>query len=225
MPHEQSEPNEQRVPTGGEKLVQCLEREGVKYIFGLSGGAAMPIFDALVDSPIQLILVRHEQGATHMADGYARSTGKPGRGAGDLRPRGDQHRDRPADGADGLLAGDRDQRPADPAGARQGRLPGGGRHRHHVPGREALLSGEERQRHPAHRARGLPRGDHRPPRPGADRRAQGHRPGPLPGTVHRPGRPARLSASRCAASPRASPRPPGCCARHAGRCSTSGTAP
>ena len=66
------------MPTGGEKLVQCLEREGVKYVFGLSGGAAMPIFDALVDSPIQLILVRHEQGATHMADGYARSTGRPG---------------------------------------------------------------------------------------------------------------------------------------------------
>ena len=69
---------ETRVPTGGEKLVRCLEREGVKYIFGLSGGAAMPIFDALVDSTIQLILVRHEQGATHMADGYARSTGRPG---------------------------------------------------------------------------------------------------------------------------------------------------
>src|SRR5687768_17051865 len=70
--------NEDKVPTGGEKLIQCLEREGVEYIFGLSGGAAMPMFDALVDSKIKLILVRHEQGATHMADGYARSTGKPG---------------------------------------------------------------------------------------------------------------------------------------------------
>jgi acetolactate synthase-1/2/3 large subunit len=69
---------EQKTPTGGEKLVQCLEREGVEYIFGLSGGAAMPIFDALVDSKIKLVLVRHEQGATHMADGYARSTGRPG---------------------------------------------------------------------------------------------------------------------------------------------------
>ena len=69
---------EHKTPTGGEKLIQCLEREGVEYIFGLSGGAAMPMFDALVDSKIQLILVRHEQGATHMADGYARSTGKPG---------------------------------------------------------------------------------------------------------------------------------------------------
>jgi len=69
---------DKRTPTGAEKLIQCLEREGVEYIFGLSGGAAMPIFDALVDSKIQLILTRHEQGATHMADGYARATGRPG---------------------------------------------------------------------------------------------------------------------------------------------------
>lgn len=68
----------QNLPTGAEKLIQCLEREGVEYIFGLSGGAAMPIFDALVDSKIKLILTRHEQGATHMADGYARATGRPG---------------------------------------------------------------------------------------------------------------------------------------------------
>ncbi len=66
------------LPTGAEKLIQCLEREGVEYIFGLSGGAAIPIFDALVDSKIKLVLVRHEQGATHMADGYARATGRPG---------------------------------------------------------------------------------------------------------------------------------------------------
>ncbi len=64
--------------TGAEVLVKHLESEGVEYIFGYSGGAAMPIFDALVDSTIKLILVRHEQGATHMADGYARATGKPG---------------------------------------------------------------------------------------------------------------------------------------------------
>jgi acetolactate synthase-1/2/3 large subunit len=69
---------DQKHSTGGEKIIQCLEREGVEYIFGLSGGAAMPMFDALVDSKIKLILTRHEQGATHMADGYARSSGKPG---------------------------------------------------------------------------------------------------------------------------------------------------
>ena len=67
-----------QVPTGAEKLIQCLEREGVEYIFGLSGGAAMPLFDALVDSSIKLIMTRHEQGAMHMADGYARATGRPG---------------------------------------------------------------------------------------------------------------------------------------------------
>src|SRR5665213_2192648 len=67
-----------KLQTGAEALIRCREREGVEYVFGLSGGAAMPMFDALVDSKIKLILVRHEQGATHMADGYARATGKPG---------------------------------------------------------------------------------------------------------------------------------------------------
>ncbi len=71
-------PTPDNTPYGAEVLIRCLEREGVEYIFGLSGGAAIPIFDALVDSSIQLVLVRHEQGATHMADGYARATGKPG---------------------------------------------------------------------------------------------------------------------------------------------------
>ena len=64
--------------TGAEALIRCLENHGVEYVFGLSGGAAIPIFDALVGSKIKLILVRHEQGATHMADGYARATGRPG---------------------------------------------------------------------------------------------------------------------------------------------------
>lgn len=64
--------------TGAEVLIKCLENQGVEYIFGLSGGSVIPIFDALVGSKIKLILVRHEQAATHMADGYARATGKPG---------------------------------------------------------------------------------------------------------------------------------------------------
>src|SRR5580698_10588965 len=63
---------------GAEALIKCLEGFGVEYIWGLSGGAAIPIFDALVGSKIKLILTRHEQGATHMADGYARVTGRPG---------------------------------------------------------------------------------------------------------------------------------------------------
>ena len=65
---------------GGQALIRCLENEGVEYIFGYSGGAAIPIFDALVTTrtKIKLILCRHEQGAAHMADGYARATGRPG---------------------------------------------------------------------------------------------------------------------------------------------------
>ena len=65
---------------GAQALVKCLEAQGVEYIWGLSGGAAIPIFDALITTgtKIKMVLVRHEQGATHMADGYARATGKPG---------------------------------------------------------------------------------------------------------------------------------------------------
>ncbi len=64
--------------TGAEILVDLIQQEGTEYIFGYPGGNAIPMFDALLDSPIKLILSRHEQGATHMADGYARATGKPG---------------------------------------------------------------------------------------------------------------------------------------------------
>jgi len=64
---------------GSQVLVEALRRHGVEYLFGYPGGACMPIFDALVDAPeIKIVLVRHEQGGTHMADGYARATGKPG---------------------------------------------------------------------------------------------------------------------------------------------------
>jgi acetolactate synthase-1/2/3 large subunit len=64
--------------TGAEVIIETIEQHDVSYIFGLPGGSAIPIFDALVDSSIKLILSRHEQGATHMADGYARVSGKPG---------------------------------------------------------------------------------------------------------------------------------------------------
>ena len=64
---------------GAQIVVEVLKKQGVEYIFGYPGGACMPIFDALVDAPeLKIILVRHEQGATHMADGYAKATGKTG---------------------------------------------------------------------------------------------------------------------------------------------------
>lgn len=64
--------------SGAQVMLDCLKREGVDTIFGYPGGSAIPLFDALLDSNIKMVLSRHEQGATHMADGYARATGKVG---------------------------------------------------------------------------------------------------------------------------------------------------
>ena len=65
--------------SGGEIVVQCLKDEGVKHVFGYPGGAVLHIYDAIFkQDDVQHILVRHEQGAAHAADGYARSTGLPG---------------------------------------------------------------------------------------------------------------------------------------------------
>ena len=65
--------------TGADILVRCLQDENIEFIFGYPGGAALHIYDALYrQDKVKHILVRHEQGATHAADGYARSTGKPG---------------------------------------------------------------------------------------------------------------------------------------------------
>jgi acetolactate synthase-1/2/3 large subunit len=63
---------------GGQALIRALEMEGVETIFGLPGGAILPVYDPIIDSPIRHILVRHEQGAGHMAEGFAHATGKPG---------------------------------------------------------------------------------------------------------------------------------------------------
>nr|MBO2503061.1 acetolactate synthase large subunit [Thermoanaerobacterales bacterium] len=63
---------------GGRALIKALEMEGVETIFGLPGGAILPVYDPIIDSPIRHILVRHEQGAGHMAEGFAHVTGKPG---------------------------------------------------------------------------------------------------------------------------------------------------
>ena len=65
--------------SGGDMLVRALQDEGVDYVFGYPGGAVLHIYDALFkQNQIQHVLVRHEQAATHMADGYARATGRPG---------------------------------------------------------------------------------------------------------------------------------------------------
>ncbi len=64
--------------SGAQIVWECLVREGVEVVFGYPGGANLPIYDAMIDYPVRHILPRHEQGAAHMADGYARASGKVG---------------------------------------------------------------------------------------------------------------------------------------------------
>ena len=65
--------------TGAEMVVQALADQGVEHVFGYPGGAVLPIYDEIIQQErVQHILVRHEQGAGHAAEGYARSTGKVG---------------------------------------------------------------------------------------------------------------------------------------------------
>src|SRR3981189_2241448 len=66
------------IKTGSQILWECLEQQGVTNVFGYPGGATLPAYDALKYSNIHHVLVRHEQGATHMADGYARASGRVG---------------------------------------------------------------------------------------------------------------------------------------------------
>src|SRR6202167_6545408 len=64
--------------TGAQALIKSLEMQRVEAMFGLRGGAILPVYDPIIDSSIRHILVRHEQGAGHMAEGYAQVTGRPG---------------------------------------------------------------------------------------------------------------------------------------------------
>ncbi|MFX3625262.1 MAG: acetolactate synthase large subunit [Ectobacillus sp.] len=69
---------QEKTATGAELLLEALQKEAVEVIFGYPGGAVLPLYDALYDCEIPHILTRHEQGAIHAAEGYARITGKPG---------------------------------------------------------------------------------------------------------------------------------------------------
>jgi len=64
--------------TGAQALIKSLEMQHVEVMFGLPGGAILPVYDPILDSSIRHILVRHEQGAGHMAQGYAQVTAGPG---------------------------------------------------------------------------------------------------------------------------------------------------
>src|SRR3712207_9137957 len=64
--------------TGAQAVIKSLEHEGVEVVFGHPGGAILPAYDPILDSPIRHVLARHEQGAGHMAEGYSHATGRVG---------------------------------------------------------------------------------------------------------------------------------------------------
>ena len=116
---------------GGTALIKSLEMEGVEVIFGLPGGAILPVYDPIIDSPIRHILVRHEQGAGHMAEGYAHATGRPGVAMVTSRSGGHQHRHAAGRRLHGLGADGLHHRPGALRGHRHRCLPGVRHHRHH----------------------------------------------------------------------------------------------
>ena len=166
-----------RTRIGADVVCEALLRQGVDVLFSYPGGVILPLYDILGDYPeIRHILVRHEQGGAHAADGYARVTGRVGRVHGDLRPGRHEPRHRDRHGPARLDPDGRDhrQRPGGPH--RQGRLPGDRHQRHHAADDQAQLPGPRRRRPAAGRRRGVPHRPDRPARPGPHRHHQGRPP-------------------------------------------------
>ena len=161
--------------TGAEMVIRALQDQGVEHIFGYPGGAVLPIYDALFhQEKVRHVLVRHEQGAVHAAEGYARSTGKVGVRARHLRSRRHQCGHRAHRRADGFGAHRLHHRAGADASHRLRRLPGMRHGRHHAALHEAQLPREVDRGPAAHPARGLLRGRQRPAGPGRRRPAEGH---------------------------------------------------
>ena len=119
--------------TGAEMVLQALADQGVEHIFGYPGGAVLPIYDELFQQDrIKHILVRHEQGAVHAAEGYARSTGKVGVVLVTSGPGATNAGHRPDRRADGFDPDRLHHRPGADAPHRQRRLPGVRHGRHHA---------------------------------------------------------------------------------------------
>ena len=129
--------------TGAQALIKSLEMEGVEVMFGLPGGCILPAYDPLLDSSIRHILVRHEQGAGHMAEGYAHVTGRPGVAMVTSGPGGHQPRDAAVRRLHGLDPDGGDHRPGADRGDRHRRLPGVRHRRHHPLGHQAQRAGDD----------------------------------------------------------------------------------
>ena len=163
--------------TGAEAVIRSLETCGVEICFGIPGGAILPIYDALASTgtTIKHVLVRHEQGAGHMAQGYARATGKVGVAMATSGPGRDEPRHAGRRRVPRLDAARDRHRPGAVAPDRHRRVPGGRHDRHLHADRQALLPRHEGRGHPARVHGGVPPGLDRAPGPRADRHPEGRR--------------------------------------------------
>ncbi len=161
--------------TGAEMVIEALADQGVKHLFGYPGGAVLPIYDALFQQSnrVQHILVRHEQGAVHAAEGYARSTGKVGCVLVTSGPGATNAVTGLTDALCELDPAGRDHRAGAHPPDRQRRLPGVRYGRHHPALHQAQLSREEHRRSAARAARGVPHRVQRAAGAGGGRHPQG----------------------------------------------------
>ncbi len=143
--------------TGAEMVIAALADQGVEHLFGYPGGAVLPIYDALFQQDkVNHILVRHEQGAVHAAEGYARSTGKVG---AVLVTSGPGATNAVTGLTDALMRLDPDRRshrPGADASDWQRRVPGMRHRRHHPAVHQIQLSGQKHRGSAARAARGVP---------------------------------------------------------------------
>ena len=126
--------------TGAQALIKSLEMEGTEVMFGLPGGAILPVYDPLIDSSIRHILVRHEQGAGHMAEGYAHATGRPGVAMVTSGPAATNIVTPLCDAYMDSIPLVVDHRPGAVRGDRHRRVPGVRHRRHHDAGHQAQLA-------------------------------------------------------------------------------------
>ena len=191
-----------RTRIGADVVCEALIRQGVDVFFSYPGGVILPLYDVLGDYPeIRHILVRHEQGGAHAADGYARVTGQVGVCVGHLRPGGHKPRHGNRHRAPRLRPDGRDHRQRPRGAHRQGRVPGDRHQRHHAADDEAQLPRPQRRR-PA--ARSSPRRSTSPGAGGRARSTSTSRRTPSSRRRTRRTRPTRRSSRACPASARTS---------------------
>ena len=164
---------EQTMMRAVDAIMECLKAEGVDVVFGYPGGANLPTYDAMYDSGIRHILVRHEAGGGHAAEGYAKASGKVGVCFATSGPGATNIVTPLTDAMMDSVPGGLLHRPGPHGPARDGRLPGGGHVRHDHADRQALVHDPAPDGDPARGARGLPHRPHRAARAGADRHADG----------------------------------------------------